>query len=139
MAGTINYSFPLRKFRQGFFEGNQDTIRAVREDIKILLMTKKGERVLNSGIGTNIPILLGSLFEQIIPEELEARIRSEVETAIKVWMPEVKLIDLRLYFEDNAQDIDVSLERNQVLIRMKYVLTNAERVVDSVQLTLNPS
>ena len=60
MAGTINYSFPLRKFRQGFFEGNQDTIRAVRENIKILLMTKKGERVINGGIGTNIPILLGS-------------------------------------------------------------------------------
>jgi phage baseplate assembly protein W len=138
MAGTINYSFPLRKFRQGFFEGNQDTIRAVREDIKILLMTKKGERVVNGGIGTNIPILLGSLFEQIIPEEMEARIRSEIETALVNFMPEVKLIDLKLYFEDNAGEIGTTVERNQVLIRMKYVLTNANRVTDSVQLTLSP-
>lgn len=138
MAGTINYSFPLRKFRQGFFEGNQDTIRAVREDIKILLMTKKGERVINGGIGTNIPILLGQLFEQIVPEELEVRIRSEIEAALATWMPEIKLVELKLYFEDNGGDIGVVVERNQVLIRMKYVLTNANRVTDSVQLTLSP-
>ena len=138
MAGVINYSFPLRKFRQGFFEGNQDTIRAVRENIKILLMTKKGERVINGGIGTNIPILLGALFEQIVPEELEVRIRSEIETAISVWMPEVKLISLKLFFEDNAQEAGVSLDRNQVLIRMQYVLVGAEGAKDSVQLTLSP-
>ena len=138
MAGTINYSFPLRKFRQGFFEGNQDTIRAVREDIKILLMTKKGERLVNGRIGTNIPILLGSLFEQIVPEELEVRIRSEVEAAVRTYMPEIKLVSLKLYFEDNASDIGISIERNQVLIRMKYLLTNANSVVDSVQLTLSP-
>jgi phage baseplate assembly protein W len=138
MAGTINYSFPLRKFRQGFFEGNQDTIRAVRENIKILLMTKKGERVINGGIGTNIPILLGSLFEQIVPEEMEVRIRSEITNALRTYMPEVKLTSLKLYFEDNANEIGAVLERNQVLIRMKYVLTKADSVVDSVQLTLSP-
>ena len=138
MAGTINYSFPLRKFRQGFFEGNQDTIRAVRENIKILLMTKKGERVINGGIGTNIPTLLGSLFEQIMPEEMEARIRSEVETAIATWMPEVKLTSLNLYFEDTAGNAGVSLERNQVLIRMQYVLSSLPAAGDSVQLTLSP-
>ena len=138
MAGTINYSFPLRKFRQVFFEGNQDTIRAVRENIKILLMTKKGERVINGGIGTNIPILLGSLFEQIVPEEMEVRIRSEITNALRTYMPEVKLTSLKLYFEDNANEIGAVLERNQVLIRMKYVLTKADSVVDSVQLTLSP-
>jgi phage baseplate assembly protein W len=138
MAGTINYSFPLRKYRQGFFEGNQDTIRAVREDIKILLMTKKGERVVNGGIGTNIPILLGSLFEQIVPEELEVRIRSEIEAAMRTWMPEVKLISLKLYFQGNADEIGASLDVNQVLIRMKYMLTSSERFTDSVQLTLSP-
>mgnify|MGYP003657173871 CR=1 FL=1 len=101
MAGTINYSFPLRKFRQGFFEGNQDTIRAVRENIKIL-------------------------------------IRSEVQTAIATWMPEVKLTSLNLYFEDTAGNAGVSLERNQVLIRMQYVLSSLPAAGDSVQLTLSP-
>jgi len=138
MPGTINYSFPLRKFRKGFFEGNQDTIRAVRENIKILLLTKKGERVVNGGIGTNIPILLGSLFEQIVPAELEVRIRSEIESAIRVWMPEIKLVSLKLYSEDTVGGIGVSLDTNQVLIRMKYVLKNADQLVDSVQLTLSP-
>ena len=61
----INLKFPLRAFRKGFFEMNNTTVDAVREDIKILLLTKKGERVVNPTIGTNIPILLGELFEPI--------------------------------------------------------------------------
>ena len=50
----INLKFPLRAYRKGFFEMNNTTRAAIREDIKILLLTKKGERVVNSSIGTNI-------------------------------------------------------------------------------------
>ena len=101
-------------------------------------MTKKGERVINGGIGTNIPALLGSLFEQIVPAELEVRIRSEIESALRTWMPEVSLVALKIYSEINAQEIGASLDSNQVLVRMKYVLKNADQLVDSVQLTLSP-
>ena len=66
----INLKFPLRAYRKGFFEMNNTTRDAIREDIKILLLTKKGERVVNSTIGTNIPILAGQLFEPAIKEDL---------------------------------------------------------------------
>ena len=66
----VNLKFPLRSFRKGFFEMNDTTIDAVKEDIKILLLTKKGERVVNSSIGTNIPILLGEMFEPIKKNEM---------------------------------------------------------------------
>ena len=75
----INLKFPLRAYRKGFFEMNNTTRDAIREDIKILLLTKKGERVVNGSIGTNIPILAGQLFEPAIREDLEPQITLEWE------------------------------------------------------------
>ena len=51
-VGSINFKFPLKSFKQGFFQGNQTTKSAVREDIKVLLMTVKGERVMDKNMGT---------------------------------------------------------------------------------------
>ena len=38
-VNSINLKFPLKSYRRGFFQGNTDTISAVREDIKTLLLT----------------------------------------------------------------------------------------------------
>ena len=70
----INLKFPLRSYRRGFFEMNTTTLAAIREDIKILLLTKKGERLINTDIGTNIPILAGQLFEPHDRDVLEEQI-----------------------------------------------------------------
>ena len=35
-VGSINFKFPLKSANRGFFQGNQTTILAVREDIKRL-------------------------------------------------------------------------------------------------------
>ena len=68
---SINFKWPLTSFRRGFFEGNRDTKAAVREDIKTLLMTAKGERVMHKNMGTTLPILNGQLFEPTKKIELK--------------------------------------------------------------------
>ena len=87
----INLKFPLRSYRRGFFEMNTTTMSAIREDIRILLLTKKGERLVNTDIGTNIPVLAGQLFEPHKREVLEGQIASEIRGALASWMPYVKL------------------------------------------------
>ena len=72
---SINFKWPLTSFRRGLFEGNRDTKAAVREDIKTLLMTAKGERVMHKELGTSLPILSGLLFEPIDRIELVEKIR----------------------------------------------------------------
>ena len=74
----------MKSANRGFFQGNQTTVSAVREDIKTLLMTVKGERVMNKNMGTNIPILAGQLFEPIHQTELLEKIRLEITTLLKV-------------------------------------------------------
>ena len=132
----VNLKFPLRSFRKGFFEMNNTTLAAVREDIKVLLLTSKGERVINPAIGTNIPILLGQLFEPIDREEMESQIGAEIRGALETWMPYVTLTDIEVFRkEDNLRGFN--LQENDILVKMQYSLNNAEGLRDSIQLQIN--
>tara|TARA_R100000773_G_scaffold44385_1_gene45344 strand:- start:1410 stop:1826 length:417 start_codon:yes stop_codon:yes gene_type:complete len=129
----VNLKFPLRAFRKGFFEMNNTTLDAVREDIKILLLTKKGERVINPTIGTNIPILLGELFEPIKKNEMEARIGAEIRDALESWMPFVRMDSIEIFTTDNPP-IGTNINENDILVNMTYTLLNAAGITDSIQL-----
>ena len=130
--GNINFKFPLRKVGKGYFEGNKTTLAAVREDIKILLLTSKGERVMHKTLGTNIPIFDGELFDQISPEEMKIRLSNEIRTALKEWMPHIRLVSLEVI--DFTKDD--RLRPNEIVVKMDYVLTNAEQLKDTIQLRL---
>jgi len=130
----VNLKFPLRSYRKGFFEMNNTTIDAVREDIKILLLTKKGERVVNPTIGTNIPILLGELFEPIEKKEMEARIGAEIRSALETWMPFVTMDKIEVFSAADAPH-GTNINENDILVRMAYTLQNAGGIRDSIQLS----
>ena len=130
----VNLKFPLRSYRKGFFEMNNTTIDAVKEDIKILLLTKKGERVVNPSIGTNIPILLGELFEPIEKKEMEARIGAEIRSALETWMPYVTMDGIEVFSAVDAP-YGTNLNENDILVRMDYTLQNAGGISDSIQLS----
>ena len=125
----INLKFPLRSYRRGFFEMNNTTIAAVRENIKTLLMTVKGERVVNSSIGTNIPTLMGQLFEQIEPGEMEAKLGAEISSALAQWMPEVEMTGITVYTQDNVP-MGTALNPNDILVRMEYVYSGIPNAID---------
>ena len=125
----INLKFPLRSYRRGFFEMNNTTTAAVRENIKTLLMTVKGERVVNPDIGTNIPTLMGQLFEQVEPGEMEAQIGSEIETALEVLMPEVKMTSIRVYTLETVPG-GTALNPNDILVRMEYEYSGIPDMID---------
>ena len=125
----INLKFPLRSYRRGFFEMNNTTTAAVRENIKTLLMTAKGERVVNPSIGTNIPTLMGQLFEQIEPGEMEAQIGAEVTSALATWMPEVQMVGIAVYTQDTVPG-GTALNPNDILVRMDYVYSGTPGQID---------
>ena len=108
---------------------NETTTAAVRENIKTLLMTVKGERVGNPSVGTNIPTLMGQLFEQIEPGEMEAQIGAEITTALATWMPEVEMVGITVYTQDTLPG-GTALNPNDILVRMDYVYSGVPDMVD---------
>ena len=132
-VNSINYKFPLRSYRRGFFEGTTDTNSAVRENIKVLLLTLKGERVNDANMRTNIPVLQGQLFEPITREETFENIRLEIETAIKRYLPYISVKNIKMI----TQEDEPNLGNNRIRINMTYVITDQQAMVDNINLTLN--
>ena len=131
-VGSINFKFPLRSANRGFFQGNQTTISAVREDIKTLLMTVKGERVMHRNMGTNIPILAGQLFEPIRQNEIEEQIKLEITTAIETYLPFISLQNVSLITSEQEPSLTV----NQVRISMAYIIKDQQAMADRITFTV---
>jgi phage baseplate assembly protein W len=136
-AAGINFKWPLHAGRKGFFASNRDTLAAVREDIRTLVLTKKGERMINPDIGTNMGMFAGELFEQIDKPRMKAKFKAEIESALADWMPHVRLTGLELVTIDDPKGRKYALRDNDLLILMDYVLDNAEALGDSIQLTIS--
>ena len=132
-VNSINFKFPLKSFRRGFFQGNTDTISAVRENIKILLLTLKGERVMHGEMGTQIPVLQGQLFEPITKEETFENIRLEIETDIQTYLPYIRILNIRMI----TQEEEPLLGNNKIRISMSYAISDQSALVDNVDITLN--
>ena len=132
-VNSINLKFPLKSYRRGFFEGNTDTISAVRENIKTLLLTTKGERVMHSNLGTNIPVLQGQLFEPITREETFENMRLEIETAIETYLPYIRILNIKMI----TQNEEPNLGDNKIRINMTYSIADQSALADNVDITLN--
>ena len=131
-VGGINFKFPLQSANRGFFQSNKTTIGAIREDIKTLLMTVKGERVMNKNMGTHIPVLAGQLFEPIHKIELLEKIRMEINTAVENYLPFIRLQGVELFTSDD----DPNLTVNQVRISMTYIVTDQQAMADKMTFTV---
>ena len=132
-VNSINLKFPLKSYKRVFFQGNQDTISSVREDIKVLLLTTKGERVMHGNMGTNIPVLQGQLFEPITQTETFEKIRLEVEGAISTYLPFIKITSLRMI----TQEEEPNLGNNKIRIRMQYAMVDQLALSDTINITVN--
>ena len=131
-VGSINFKFPLKSVNRGFFQGNQTTVTAIREDIKILLITVKGERVMNKNMGTTITILAGQLFEPVRQTELLEKIRLEITNAIETYLSFISLQNIDLITSEQ----DPSLTVNQVRISMAYVIKDQQAMADRMTFTI---
>ena len=132
-VNSINLKFPLKSYKRGFFQGNSDTISAVRENIKTLLLTTKGERVMHTNLGTNIPVLQGQLFEPITREETFENILLEIETAIETYLPYIRVVNIKMI----TQEEEPNLGNNKIRINMAYVIADQSALADNVDITLN--
>ena len=105
----------------------------MRENIKTLLLTTKGERVMHGELGTNIPVLQGQLFEPISRDETFENIRLEIETAIQTYLPYIRILNISMI----TQEEEPLLGNNKIRVNMAYAISDQSALVDNVDITLN--
>ena len=108
----------------GYFASTKTTMDAVKEDVKLLLLTQQGERLFQPLLGMNIRRFL---FEQIT-ENTVVEIENDIVDTFSRWLPFVQLNDIKVDITDQ--------DRNKIKIDVKFNIANAPTDLQSVGVVL---
>jgi len=114
----IGISFPLTiasQPRQNFLTSQQ-----VHDNLKNLILTMKGERIMQPDFGSDLYLLL---FEASIDPVLLQAAKDAIEDAVELWMPAVNIGDV---------EIETDKDKYTLLIRVDYSVAGwpAENVIN---------
>ena len=86
---SVGIEFPFGKTTgDGYFKSTKTTIDAVKNNIRLLLQTQRGERVFQPNLGMNLRSLI---FEQL-NEDITIQIENNIVDVFGKWLP---FVDLR--------------------------------------------
>jgi phage baseplate assembly protein W len=98
---AIGVTLPFVRGNNGFFAQSYQTIDQVKSNLKNLLLTKKGERLMHANFGTGLHELL---FSQNT-DDLETKIQNTIESAISYWLPYVTIAEIDLEQSNTNKDM----------------------------------
>jgi phage baseplate assembly protein W len=112
----------------GIFAVNFTTISQAKNNLKNLILTKKGERLMQPDFGCDIWKIL---FEPIIEGQIESKIEQTILEAIDIWLPYLNVDEIVFDYDD--ADIDA----NRIALDIKFSLKSNKNIRDSVQIDIN--
>jgi len=107
---AVGITLPIQRGNDGYFRQSFRTFDQVRSNLKNLLLTKRGERILQPEFGSGLHDLLFNPATEKFEEDLETTINN----AVAKWLPYITVEDI---------DIDISKEmtdNNQAKVSLKF-------------------
>ena len=125
---SVGIDFPFSRVpnQDGYFKTTKTTIESVKNNIRLLLKTEKGERLFQPNLGL---ALRRFLFEQI-NEDTNILIENEIVDTFEKWLPFVEIRELDV----NTQP--VNSDRNQIKIKVTFNIRRAPGSLESVGVVL---
>jgi len=123
----INLPFKKSEGSEGYFLSTTTTIEAVKNNVKLLLSTDKGERIFQPNLGVN---LRRFLFEPITGETTLA-IQNEIVDTFNFWLPFITIKDIQV--ETTSAD---GINPNQISINVIFNLDKDPNTLESVQVQI---
>ena len=125
----IGIDLPFRKSdgKEGYFASTTTTIEAVKNNIKNLVQTDKGERFMQPELGLN---LRSYMFEQVT-DEIIINIQNDIVDIFKVWLPFVEIQDIQV----SANETD-AIGRNKLSVNIVFNITKDPTSLESVQVEI---
>ena len=121
----IGLKLPFTRDRAGLFGTTENTLEQSGHNIKNLLLTAKGERVMQPDFGSNLRTLL---FEQYT-EDLTDRIKEEIQEAMSTWLPYIVISSVSI-IEDETNP-------NQTKVDLDFSLNYEKNRFDSITLNFD--
>ena len=107
---AVGITLPIQRGDEGYFRQSFRTFDQVRSNLKNLLLTKRGERILQPDFGSGLHDLLFNPATEKFEEDLETTIND----AVAKWLPYIIVEDI---------NIDISKEQtdnNQAEVSLKF-------------------
>ena len=111
----------------GIFSVNYTTLSQTKNNLINLILTKKGERVMQPEFGCDVWRLI---FEQINAEIIDAQIEKAINDAVSIWIPNINIDEI--IFDYDEQDID----KNVISLDITFSLLSNPNIRDSINVTV---
>jgi len=105
----------------GVFKSTFSTKDQIKSNLINLLLTYKGERILNPEFGADLPRLL---FEPINNETL-AKIQNQIITSVAIYIPEINITNIEI-----TPDTDTNTIYINVIYQLKLSGTTDNIIID---------
>jgi len=102
----VGIRFPLDYSPAGFFYSTKTVLEQSKSNIINLLLTQKGERVMQPNFGSRLKELL---FEQITPTTIDT-IENEIRESISTQLPHIILNDVLVVPSNEKNMINVQID-----------------------------
>lgn len=96
---------PIEKGPSGYFRRGFDVMTQMKSNLTNLILTKKGERVMQPTFGCDIH---GLIFENIT-DDLIANVKATIQEAAGVWLPFISIDEVKITKKEKLQEIYVSV------------------------------
>ena len=120
---AFGVALPLRISSSDGFVMIRTIKRLVKQNLKMLILTNPGERVMEPQFGVGMKRYLFQNFSQTTNAEINAKIREQVN----IYLPLVNIINID--FDSSGSD------QNQLFVRIRYSLQDIN-VKDLLQITI---
>jgi phage baseplate assembly protein W len=101
----IGIRYPLGFSPDGFFYKTKTILEQAKANLRNLLLTSKGERVMQPEFGSR---LLDIVFDQGV--DIASRIEEEIRSSVNEQLPYVNIINVFVVQGNDSNMVDVSIE-----------------------------
>jgi phage baseplate assembly protein W len=128
----VGIDLPIRRGDEkgGWFASTTTTIEAVKNNIRNLLNTNQGERLMQPTLGLD---LRGLLFEQLTGDTIVS-IQNKILDTFEVWLPFVQVRDIQVKVDNTANQLN-----NQISINILFNITQDPNTSNSVTVNFDSS
>ena len=127
---SIGLDLPIRKGndKQGYFASTYTTIEAVKVNIRNLLNTHQGERLMQPTFGMD---LRKYLFNQM-DEESIIPMQDNILDILSFWLPFVEVRNIEIATNND----DLSIGVNSIILNIVFNIKQDPNTLDSVQVAI---
>src|SRR5665213_2185238 len=119
MANALGITLPVGIGANGYFATTTDVLTQVKTDITNLLLTVKGERVMQPTFGCDLPLVV---FNNQTDDGL-AEIQTAIQQSVQTWIPFVQVTAVQVTQDPNNQ---------RVFVAVAFKLLTGNNIIDTI-------